>query len=128
MKFLEKVYEASKLERKASNIVIYKAGTELNLKIEIGDNFNWCEYSDEQEQAISLDSNLIELFKLKNIDYNEDIASDFFNLSPNESFETYIKDESGVYQITIYVGHLDVQGVSCLNYWIDFTDMKKVSQ
>lgn len=128
MKFLEKVYEASKLERKASNVEIYKAGTELNLKIEIGDNFNWCESSDEQEQAISLDSNLIELFKLKNIDYNEDIASDFFNLAPNESFETYIKDESGVYRIAIYVGHLDVQGVGCLNYWIDFNDMKKVSQ
>ena len=125
MKFLEKVYEASKLERKASNVEIYKAGAEFNLKIEVGDNFNWCEASDEQEQAVSLDSNLIELFKRKNISYNEEINSDLFNLAPNDSFDTYISDESGSYRITIYVGLLDVLGVGTLNYWIDFNDMKK---
>ena len=128
MKFLENVYEASKLERKASNIEIYKAGQELGLKIEIGDNFNWCESSDDQEQAISLDSNLIELFKRKNISYNEDIDSDFFNLGADDYFETYIRDESGSYCITIYTGHLDVQGVGTLNYWIDFNNMKKCGQ
>ena len=126
MIFLEEVYKASKLDLMGSNVKVYKAGKDLNLNIEMGNNFNWCESGDEEEQAISLDENLIELFKLKDIEYSDKIESDFFNLAPNESFETYLKDESGTYSVTVYIGHLDVDGISCLNHWIDFNNIVKL--
>lgn len=128
MKFLEEIY---KLRNKGyncdSNIAIYEKGKELNLDIEIGDNFNWCITPDcSKEQAIVFNKELLTLFNLMNIEYNKEIEQEMINLQPDDTFELILEDNSGKYKTTIYLAHLDIRNSNCLECWIDFNNLTKI--
>lgn len=125
--FLETVYKASLKELKGANIEIKRAGIELGLNIEIGDNFNWCiTDEDVQEQAVHINKDFLKLLKSKSVQYPDTLDEDFLDIGPDDLLDIRFTDDSGTYLTTLYVGMLDVGGTSCLNYWIDFNNIEKV--
>lgn len=125
MSLLEKVYQASKENLKGANIVIRNAGEELGLNIKIGVNFKWCTDTSQEEQAVNVTDDLVQLFDKNNISYSDCLKEDFLNIREDDTIDVFISDESGTYLVNLYAGYLELNNDNYFDYWIDFNEIRK---